>query len=1353
MNRFSAKYLIIAICVIAVIGIGVLISIFANKSNNKATTGDVGEKDTVEMEKDYGMANNPIIWADFPDPDVIRVGDEYYMVSTTMHMMPGTPILRSTDLVNWEIIGYTYDRLEENDAHNMRNGMNIYGKGAWAPCIRYHNGKFYVLFAALDTGKTYLFSAEDPKGPWERTEFHEYLHDPSLLFDDDGKAYIIYGRTNIMIKELTSDYKAINPAGLNKVIIPSDQEGMEGSHAYKINGKYYIATIWWESGNIRRQYVYRADKIDGPYEGRLVLSDTMGYKRHGVAQGGLVDTPDGKWYAMLFQDHDAVGRIPVLVPVRWENDWPVYGDKDGKVPLEFIKPGDSTFVSRLIVSDEFYQEGIAEVNTGSSDSGESSEPTGIELTVNGGFNEGTSGWTGKDGAKLEIITEDGNNIAYISGRKVTGAGIEQNFGWRITPGERYKASFRVRYTDGPDSKEFILTARKITDGRTTYQNLVRGTAKKGQWTEISGSFIIDDNPDSLYLFIETPWVEKPDRENDLIDFYVDDVSVRENPVTRAERDEALPNGSVLGLTWQWNHNPDNTKWSLVERKGYLRLWTCDVAESIHQARNILTQRTQGPYCSGWILMDVSHMLDGDYAGLAAFQQEYGFVGVTREGDDLYVIMVDKGNEKERLKLEQHQVYLKIDFDFTVDEASFFYSYNGREWKQIGGKLAMRYTIPHFMGYRFAIFNYATKQTGGYVDVDFFRFSDSLTGNTTSGVPKAYLTRDVMELDNDTETEYGFGIVVNEIPGGESIYGIYAALSIPGELEITGAAVNENNLKAANVEIEQKNGDYYLTVYNSDGSPLSILNYGLNKELITVKLRLRKKMSESVIREISVKSMEIKGSDSGTVNYDVSSAVLKANYSAPASAVGKIPPDGNPLISHKFGADPSVLVYKDRVYVYMTNDILEYDGNGEVKDNTYGRINKIGVISSDDLMNWTDHGEIPVAGPQGAAKWATQSWAPAIAHKVIDGKDKFFLYFSNNASGIGVLISDSPIGPWEDPLGRPLISRSTPGVQGVVWLFDPAVLVDDDGKAYIYFGGGVPEGQEAMPNTARVMQLGDDMISVVGKAVTIPAPFMFEASGINKYKGVYYFTYCTNFYGGPRPEGSPEAGVIAYMTSTNPMGPWEYGGTILKNPGHFFGVGGNNHHTIFDFRNNWYIVYHAQTLAKAMGIPKGYRSPHLNQVFFNTDGTIQEVTADYNGVPQIKNLNPYSRVEAETFAWCAGVSTKPIAEGDPAKRALTDIENGDWIGLSKVYFGNKGAASFTVSVSNISTDSVIELRLDNVDGKLAGTIAIPSNGGKQEWKEITAEIPKVVGVHDLYLVFRGKAGEKLFDLDYWYFSEE
>ncbi|MCC3372040.1 glycoside hydrolase family 43 protein [Cohnella sp. REN36] len=474
----------------------------------------------------------------------------------------------------------------------------------------------------------------------------------------------------------------------------------------------------------------------------------------------------------------------------------------------------------------------------------------------------------------------------------------------------------------------------------------------------------------------------------------------------------------------------------------------------------------------------------------------------------------------------------------------------------------------------------------------------------------------------------------------------------------------------------------------------------------------------------------------------------------AAAVGKVPPNGNPLVSHKFGADPYALVFKDRVYLYMTNDVLEYDDAGKVKDNTFANIDKITVFSSDDLVNWTDHGEIPAAGREGAARWATQSWAPAAAHKVIGGKDKFFLYFANNASGIGVLTSDSPTGPWTDPIGQALVSRSTPGVEDVTWLFDPAVFIDDDGKAYLYFGGGVPEGKDEMPNTARVMQLGADMTSVAGEAAVIPAPFMFEDSGINKRNGIYYYTYCSNFYGGARPEGSPSGGEIAYMTSSHPTGPWTYRGTILKNPGFFFGVGGNNHHAIFQFGKDWYIAYHAQTLSNAIGVPQGYRSTHLNKIDFNADGTIQEVLADYGGVPQLKPLDPYTRHAGGTMAWSAGVETGTAsgAGSDGNDRlAVTAIDDGDWMALSKVDFGSKGASAFHADVSSASEPAAIELRLDQPDGKLVGTLSVPQ-APASDWIEAKAEIAGAEGVRDIYFVFRGKPGSRLFKLGDWRFGE-
>ncbi|MFC5529479.1 glycoside hydrolase family 43 protein [Cohnella yongneupensis] len=626
------------------------------------------------------------------------------------------------------------------------------------------------------------------------------------------------------------------------------------------------------------------------------------------------------------------------------------------------------------------------------------------------------------------------------------------------------------------------------------------------------------------------------------------------------------------------------------------------------------------------------------------------------------------------------------------------------------------------------------------------------GSHTPKVSMASFQEEGIQLGMEKNTTYDLHLLMDELPDTEPVYRIHATVVMPAELEVVGFTPNRNNLQSTQATFNQTGGVAELTIRNADDSAIAYANRDASKELATITIRLNNELSKTYQEEIKLSNFEIEYNGNNTAAYDVSGAAAKVNYTQPASAVGKLPPNGNPLVSHKFGADPYALVFGDRVYVYMTNDVLEYDADGNVKDNTYSNINKISVISSDDLVNWTDHGEIPVAGPQGAAKWATQSWAPAAAHKVIDGKDKFFLYFANNASGIGVLTSDSPTGPWVDPIGKALVTRSTPGVEGVTWLFDPAVLVDDDGKAYLYFGGGIPEGKDEMPDTARVMELGPDMTSVLGEAKMIPAPFMFEDAGINKYNGTYYYTYCSNFYGGTRPEGSPPAGEIAYMTSDNPMGPWKYQGTILKNPGHFFGVGGNNHHSMFQFNGEWYIAYHAQTLSKAMGVPKGYRSTQLNKVTFGEDGSIQEIQADYEGVPQIKSFNPYRRVEAATIGWNAGVATEKLAgEGGQQQMVVSDIDDADWIALSKVDFGDKGASTFVASVSGAKDPASIELRLDSPDGKLIGTLSVLPTA-EDSWTEFTTKVSGAEGTHHLYFVFRGATGEKLFKLLSWQFGE-
>jgi hypothetical protein len=498
--------------------------------------------------------------------------------------------------------------------------------------------------------------------------------------------------------------------------------------------------------------------------------------------------------------------------------------------------------------------------------------------------------------------------------------------------------------------------------------------------------------------------------------------------------------------------------------------------------------------------------------------------------------------------------------------------------------------------------------------------------------------------------------------------------------------------------------------------------------------------------------------------------VKAAEAPITPAFAKTPGNANPLFTQKFGADPYALVYNGRVYIYMTNDIFEYNADGTIKDNGYSLINKITVVSSDDLINWTDHGEIPVAGPQGAAKWARNSWAPAAAYKTIDEKDKFFLYFADSANGIGVLTADSPIGPFTDPIGKALISRSVPGVSDVTWLFDPAVLVDDDGSSYIYFGGGVPAGKDADPGTARIAKLGADMTSLDleasgGSAVRMNPPWLFEDSGINKYNGKYYYSYSTNFSGQHPPE--IPTGTIAYMISDNPMGPFTYVKTILPNPAAFFGVGGNNHHAMFEFNGEWYITYHAQTVAKAMaesgrvpqlgGQPHGYRNAHINKVAFDDNGVIQNITGDYAGVPQLKSMNPYTRVEAETIGWNGGISTESTSEPggmvDSINLAVSSIHDGDWTAVSKVDFGATGAGTFTANVASGSDGGTIELHLDSANGPLVGTLPVSNTGGESPWQTKTTSISGAAGVHDLYMVYRGASAGNLFKIDYWQFEEK
>lgn len=296
---------------------------------------------------------NPIIWADAPDLSITRNGNDFYLISTTMHLMPGAPVMHSKDLVHWEMSSYVFDTLNDNSKYDLIDG-SVYGRGQWASSIRYHKGKYYVLFSPNDEPfKSYFYVTDNPeKGNWKLITRTRHFHDASLLFDDDDSVYVF---TSNKVFELSPDFKTIigNQDGTEVFQKDASETGLlEGNQIIKKDGKYYMMMISWPRGGKRRQEVYRADKVTGPYEKKVILEDNfLGFSYAG--QGALIDDKSGNWYSLIFQDRNGVGRVPILLPVKWQNDWPVLGDNGkvpltGEVPLSPFKPK-----NHLVEKDEF----------------------------------------------------------------------------------------------------------------------------------------------------------------------------------------------------------------------------------------------------------------------------------------------------------------------------------------------------------------------------------------------------------------------------------------------------------------------------------------------------------------------------------------------------------------------------------------------------------------------------------------------------------------------------------------------------------------------------------------------------------------------------------------------------------------------------------------------------------------------------------------------------------------------------------------------------------------------------------------------------------------------------------------
>lgn len=279
---------------------------------------------------------NPIINADVPDMSLVFVDGYYYMISTTMHLMPGAPIMRSADLITWETVSYVFDRINDGDRYSLINGQTAYGQGQWASCIRHHNGQFYVWFTANGApGKGFVYTAPRAEGPWTLIARPPHHHDASLLFDDDGRVFLYYDTG--MLAELTPDLQGVKEDGLNMRIFEKDADEpqlLEGSQAFKYNGKYYLCMIsmaWGIPGRVRREVCYRADSIQGPYEKKVIL-ETPFESYGGVGQGCVLEGKGGQWYALMFQDRGGIGRTPCLMPCRWVDGWPILGAEDGTIP-------------------------------------------------------------------------------------------------------------------------------------------------------------------------------------------------------------------------------------------------------------------------------------------------------------------------------------------------------------------------------------------------------------------------------------------------------------------------------------------------------------------------------------------------------------------------------------------------------------------------------------------------------------------------------------------------------------------------------------------------------------------------------------------------------------------------------------------------------------------------------------------------------------------------------------------------------------------------------------------------------------------------------------------------------------
>ncbi len=460
-------------------------------------------------------------------------------------------------------------------------------------------------------------------------------------------------------------------------------------------------------------------------------------------------------------------------------------------------------------------------------------------------------------------------------------------------------------------------------------------------------------------------------------------------------------------------------------------------------------------------------------------------------------------------------------------------------------------------------------------------------------------------------------------------------------------------------------------------------------------------------------------------------------------------DTNPISSEIFFADPTAVEYEGRLYVYGTYDTAQFEANGGKGDNSYGAIGSLACYSTADMVNWQYEGEIKVTE---IATWAGCSWAPSIVSRVEDdGKTHFYLYFCNSGAGVGVLHSTSPTGPWDDPKGSAIVSYWHPSVQNdpIVWCFDPGVVIDDNGDAWLAFGGG-GGGENGHSHiytgNSRIVKLKDDMYTMDGTPMVVDVPYHFEANELNYVNGTYIWSYCTNWderdeWPSDLKGSAPDKCVMAYMTTKTPNDPdsWEYQGVYLKNPTGYGYSFSNNHTHIHKFGSKWYVLYQNVLLLSNMRIDGagGYRSVGVNTIEMDEKtGILSKGKMSDAGVTQIKYVNAFDVNEAECFKLSAGITHKKYNNGMTVKVT----ENGSYLMVNGVSFKG-GAEAFAAIVKG---EGIIEVRVDSVSSEAVGTLQFDTDG---KFKAIYCDLTeKLDDSHSIYLVFNGK-----FEIDKWEFN--